>query len=107
MIYFAGQKSRKQGERMATIGTKEKKEIIETYKTHASDTGSCEVQIALLTTRINHLIEHLKMHKKDHHTRRGLLILVGRRKRLIKYMESEAPEEFSKLAKQLKIRTKE
>lgn len=92
---------------MATIGSKEKKEIIETYKTHKSDTGSNEVQIALLTTRINHLIEHLKIHTKDHHTRRGLLILVGRRKRLIRYMETTNPEEYVKLAKQLKLRIKE
>lgn len=92
---------------MATIGSKEKKEIIETYKTHGSDTGSCEVQIALLTTRINHLIEHLKIHTKDHHTRRGLLILVGRRKRLIRYMESENAEAYTKLAKKLKLRVKE
>jgi len=92
---------------MATIGTKEKKEIIETHKTHGSDTGSCDVQIALLTERINHLIEHLKIHTKDHHTRRGLLILVGRRKRLTRYMETQNPEGYKTLAKKLKLRIKE
>ena len=56
------------------------------YRLHESDTGSPEVQIALLTRRINHLTEHLKVHKHDHHSRRGLLLLVGRRRRLLKYL---------------------
>ena len=72
---------------MAFIGEKEKKEIVESFKTHATDTGSTEVQVALLTERINHLVEHLKVNKKDHHSRRGLLILVGRRRRLLRYMK--------------------
>jgi len=63
---------------MGFIGNQEKKEIVESYKVHDSDTGSVEVQVALLTERINHLVEHLKFHKKDHHSRRGLLILVGK-----------------------------
>ena len=68
--------------------TKERKqEIIATFGTHEGDTGSPEVQVALLTERINHLNEHLKTHKKDHHSRRGLLILVGQRRGLLAYLQ--------------------
>jgi small subunit ribosomal protein S15 len=91
---------------MALIGEKEKKEIIENFKVHTTDTGSSHVQIALLTERINHLVEHLKANKKDHHTRRGLLILVGRRRKLINYMKKRNPELLVKLAKELKIKLK-
>ena len=63
-----------------------KTEIINTYKIHETDTGSPEVQIALLTHRINHLNEHLKTHKKDHHSRRGLLMMVGQRRGLLNYL---------------------
>lgn len=68
--------------------------IIEEHKLHESDTGSPEVQVALLTTRINHLNEHLKVHKKDHHTRRGLLKLVGRRRRLLGYVRANDVERY-------------
>ena len=91
---------------MALIGEKEKKEIIEIYKVHTTDTGSSHVQIALLTERINHLVDHLKNHKKDHHTRRGLLILVGRRRKLINYLKRKDAELLKKLAKDLKIKLK-
>ena len=64
----------------------EKQEIIQTYKTHETDTGSPEVQIAVLTKRINDLTEHLKEHKKDHHSRRGLLKMVGKRRGLLNYL---------------------
>ena len=83
-----------------------KKETIETYKIHQTDTGSSEVQIAVLTERINHLVEHLKKHKKDHHTRRGLLILVGRRKKLISYLNKKNPESLQKIGKKLKLKIK-
>jgi len=66
-----------------------KNEIIENFKVHSSDTGSTEVQIALLSERISYLTEHFKIHKKDHHSRRGLLILVGRRRRLLNYVKSK------------------
>lgn len=69
--------------------TENKKELIEQYKLHESDTGSPEVQIGLLTHRITYLTDHLKLHKKDHHSRRGLLILVGRRRRLLNYVKSK------------------
>ena len=63
-----------------------KQGVVERFRTHDRDTGSPEVQVALLTGRINHLTEHLKVHQKDHHSRRGLLMLVGRRRRLLDYL---------------------
>jgi small subunit ribosomal protein S15 len=67
--------------------TESKKNLIEKFRLHESDTGSPEVQIGLLTHRISYLAEHLKIHKKDHHSRRGLLMLVGRRRRLLNYVK--------------------
>jgi small subunit ribosomal protein S15 len=72
--------------------------IIDEHKLHDSDTGSPEVQIALLTARINHLNEHLAKHRKDHHTRRGLLMLVGRRRRLLAYVRSNDVERYRAIA---------
>jgi small subunit ribosomal protein S15 len=78
---------RKNGGRKSLALIKERKtELIEEFKTHAGDTGSPEVQIALLTARINQLTDHLKVHKKDHHSRRGLLMMVGHRRRLLNYL---------------------
>ena len=70
---------------------------IEKNRTHETDTGSPEVQIALLTERITHLTEHLKMHKKDHHSRRGLLMLVGRRRRMLDYVKAIDVERYRKI----------
>jgi small subunit ribosomal protein S15 len=70
-----------------TLSTEDKKKLIEKFKVHESDTGSPEVQVGLLTNRIEYLTEHLKIHKKDHHSRRGLLMLVGRRRRLLNYVK--------------------
>ncbi|WP_150460641.1 30S ribosomal protein S15 [Nesterenkonia ebinurensis] len=81
-----------------------KQQIIEEYATHEGDTGSPEVQIAVLSRRISDLTEHLKEHKQDHHTRRGLMILVGRRRRLLKYLERKDIERFRELKKRLGIR---
>jgi small subunit ribosomal protein S15 len=78
--------------------------IIGTYKTHESDTGSPEVQVALLSERINYLTEHFKIHAKDHHSRRGLLKLVGQRRRLLDYLKSKDSERYSELIKRLGIR---
>lgn len=85
--------------------TKElKQEIIEKFRTSETDTGSPQVQIALLTNQINDLTEHLKTHKKDKHSRRGLLGMVGRRARLLKYLQDTASEdEVKKLKRNLKI----
>ena len=81
-----------------------KQQIISEYATTEGDTGSPEVQIAVLTRRISDLTEHLKEHKQDHHTRRGLMILVGRRRRLLKYLERTDIERFRDLKKRLGIR---
>jgi small subunit ribosomal protein S15 len=71
------------------FSSEEKKKLIEKFKLHESDTGSPEVQVGLLTHRISYLTEHLKVHKKDHHSRRGLLMLVGRRRRLLNYVKNK------------------
>lgn len=81
-----------------------KAEVIEQYKKHDADSGSPEVQIAVLTERIRHLTEHFKQHKKDHHSRRGLLKMVGRRKRLLNYVKSKDIEGYRALIKELGIR---
>ncbi len=81
-----------------------KKEIIERFKTHSTDTGSPEVQIALLTTRIQELTEHFKVHKKDHSSRRGLLKLVGQRRRLLEYLKSRDIERYRKIIGELGLR---
>ena len=78
--------------------------IIGTYKTHDADTGSPEVQVALLSERINYLTEHFKTHAKDHHSRRGLLMLVGRRRRLLDYLKSKDFKRYADLIKRLNIR---
>ena len=85
--------------------TKDRKTgIIGTYKTHDGDTGSPEVQVALLTERINYLTEHFKVHVKDHHSRRGLLKLVGQRRRLLDYLKSKDSERYAELIRRLGIR---
>ncbi|MEJ7721941.1 MAG: 30S ribosomal protein S15 [Ilumatobacteraceae bacterium] len=80
------------------------RELIEQHRTHESDTGSPEVQIALLTDRIKHLTEHLKVHAKDHHSRRGLLMLVGRRRRMLDYTRSIDVERYRKIVSDLGLR---
>jgi len=84
--------------------TEKKREIIEKFKTHDTDTGSCEVQIALLTERIQYLTEHFKKHAKDHHSRRGLLKLVGQRRSLLKYLQKKDITRYRNLIKELGIR---
>jgi small subunit ribosomal protein S15 len=85
--------------------TKDRKTgIIGDYKTHESDTGSPEVQVALLSERINYLTEHFKVHAKDHHSRRGLLKLVGQRRRLLDYLKSKDSDRYAALIQRLGIR---
>jgi len=85
--------------------TKDRKtEIISTYKTHDGDTGSPEVQVALLTDRITYLTEHFKTHAKDHHSRRGLLMLVGKRRRMLRYLERIDLERYRALVADLGLR---
>jgi small subunit ribosomal protein S15 len=82
----------------------EKKALIDEHRLHDSDTGSPEVQIALLSSEISELTEHLKTHKKDHHSRRGLLMKVGRRRRLLNYLKNEDVERYRTLIKKLGLR---
>jgi small subunit ribosomal protein S15 len=82
----------------------DKASTIETHRLHATDTGSPEVQVALLTERINHLTDHLKLHKKDHHSRRGLLMLVGQRRRLLDYVKRNDVERYRALIGRLGLR---
>lgn len=84
--------------------TTDKKELIEKYKLHESDTGSPEVQIGLLTHRITYLTEHLKIHKKDHHSRRGLLMLVGQRRRLLNYVKNKDVQRYRSIIQTLGLR---
>ena len=78
--------------------------VVESFGKHATDTGSPEVQVALLTERINHLTDHLKVHKKDNHSRRGLLMMVGKRRRLLRYLEDTDVERYRSLIATLGLR---
>ena len=86
------------------LKSEEKKRIIEDFKLHETDTGSPEVQIAILTERINQLNEHLKLNKKDHHSRRGLLKMVGKRRGLLNYLKEKDIDRYRKLVEQLGLR---
>jgi small subunit ribosomal protein S15 len=86
------------------LSTDDKKKLIDQYKLHESDTGSPEVQVGLLTQRITYLTEHLKVHKKDHHSRRGLLMLVGRRRRLLNYVKGKDVNRYRGIIEALGIR---
>jgi len=86
------------------LATDKKQAIISSYKLHDSDTGSPEVQIAILTERITYLTEHFKVHKKDHHSRRGLLKIVGQRRRLLDYLKKKDVERYRVIIAKLGIR---
>jgi small subunit ribosomal protein S15 len=86
------------------LAAKEKKGLIDQFKLHEADTGSPEVQIALLTQRIGYLNEHFKVHKKDHHSRRGLLKLVGQRRRLLNYLKTKDVSRYRSLIQALGLR---
>jgi small subunit ribosomal protein S15 len=87
-----------------TLTTERKREIVERFGKSGEDTGSTEVQVALLTERINHLTEHLREHGKDHHSRRGLLMLVGQRRRLLNYLQRRDLERYRGLIQELGLR---
>ncbi len=89
---------------LMALTTGDKSEIIEKYKQHGSDTGSPEVQVALLTGRIQYLTEHLQKHRKDHHSRRGLLKMVGQRRRLLNYLRNKDVTRYRTLIADLGIR---
>jgi len=86
------------------LATDKKQEIINSNKLHESDTGSPEVQIAILTERITYLTEHFRTHKKDHHSRRGLLKIVGQRRRLLDYVKGKSVERYKGIIEKLGIR---
>ncbi len=86
------------------LASEKKSEIIENYKTHDGDTGSPEVQVALLTERITYLTEHFKVHKGDHHSRRGLLKMVGQRRRLLDYVKRKDVDRYKSIIKRLGLR---
>lgn len=86
------------------LTSEDKKELIDSFKLHESDTGSPEVQIGLLTHRISYLTDHLKIHKKDHHSRRGLLMLVGRRRRLLNYVKNNDVKRYRTIIETLGLR---
>jgi len=85
------------------LNTEEKAQIVKKFALHEGDTGSPEVQIALLSKQIEELSEHLKIHKKDNHSRRGLLQMVGKRRRLLQYLKDNEEERYNALAKKLKL----
>ncbi len=84
--------------------TQKKKELVEEYRLHPTDTGSPEVQVALLSERIDYLTEHFKVHKKDHHSRRGLLKLVGQRRRLLDYLKRSDNQRYKSIIERLGLR---
>ena len=87
-----------------SLTVEKKREIVERFGKDANDTGSTEVQIALLTERINHLTEHLRDHKKDHYSRRGLLMLVGQRRRFLQYLQRKDLDRYRSLIQELGLR---
>mgnify|MGYP000969154332 CR=1 FL=1 len=87
-----------------TMDTTRKQDVISQFRLHEKDTGSPEVQIALLTERINYLTEHLKVHKKDHHSRRGLLKMVGKRRGLLNYLKKTDAERYRNILEKLQLR---
>lgn len=86
------------------LPAEKKQDLIETHRTHGKDTGSPEVQVAMLTERINQLTDHLRTHKKDFHSRRGLLMMVGKRRRLLQYLNKESPARYRGLIEKLGLR---
>jgi small subunit ribosomal protein S15 len=96
--------SKKAAKAAAVHVKKPKKTVIAKHQTHKKDTGSPKVQIAILTERINSLTEHLKEHKKDNHSRRGLILMVGKRRRLLRYISNKNKDLYEELLKKLKIR---
>jgi small subunit ribosomal protein S15 len=89
---------------MGSFTTEQKKELIEKFRMHDTDTGSPEVQVALLTHRITYLTDHVKVHKKDHHSRRGLLMLVGQRRKLLNYVKNKDVNRYRTIIKDLGLR---
>lgn len=87
-----------------TVQVERRRTLIDEYRTHSGDTGSPEIQVALLTERIQNLSEHLKVHRKDFGSRRGLLMMVGKRSKLLRYLQGKSPERYSALVQRLDLR---
>jgi small subunit ribosomal protein S15 len=87
-----------------TLSKEKKEKMVKDYRLHDTDTGSVEVQVALLTARVNELTEHLKLHVKDHHSRKGLLMMVGQRRRLLEYLKSSDLDAYRALIDNLNLR---
>jgi small subunit ribosomal protein S15 len=102
-IYATKRKERERAENMG-IAEPQKQTVVEQFRVHQTDTGSPEVQVALLSQRIDHLTEHFKVHVKDHHSRRGLLKLVGQRRRLLDYLRNSDFHRYQSLIQRLGIR---
>ncbi len=103
-FYNIGEEKREEGERFMALDKEQKREIIKKFGANENDTGSPAVQIALLTARIKYLTEHFKEHPKDFHSRRGLLKLVGRRRKLLKYLRNYNFEEYKKVVTELGLK---
>lgn len=86
------------------LKSEQKKEIAADYQHHPTDTGSAEVQVALLTARINQLTDHLKTHRRDHHSRRGLFVMIGKRRRLLSYLSTRDAQRYRALIQRLGLR---
>ena len=104
IILAKGVKNNKEVNCLIMLNADFKQQIIEKYRLHEKDTGSSEVQIAILTERILYLTEHLKEHKRDHHSRRGLLKMVGKRRRLLNYMRAKNIERYRTILEKLNLR---
>jgi len=105
VLYLISKRDKERRDELeVALTSKEKQMVISKYQLHDRDTGSPEVQIALLTERINHLNEHFKIHKKDHHSRRGLLKMVGQRRKLLRYLNKTDPSRYKELIKKLGLR---
>jgi small subunit ribosomal protein S15 len=89
---------------MLVAQEEKKRSAIQSYRTHEKDTGSCEVQVAILTARIHHLTQHLKVHRKDFHSRRGLIMMANRRRKLLNYVKNRSPETYQTLVQRLGLR---
>ncbi|MCI0586660.1 MAG: 30S ribosomal protein S15 [Planctomycetes bacterium] len=87
-----------------TVQVERRRSLIDEYRIHTGDTGSPEIQVALLTERIQNLSEHLKVHRKDFGSRRGLLMMVGKRSKLLRYLQGKSPERYSTLVQRLELR---
>ena len=103
-IHYVSERLMKHHQNKKMLTAQEKNEIIKKYRTHKDDTGSPEVQIAILTEEVARVQDHLRIHRKDNHSRRGLLKMVGNRRRLLRYLKNEDEKRFTKIVDKLKLK---